>query len=456
MKSAVRAVVLPVLFFVMILASKALWGAPVLLISIDGLRPDCVTEADKYGLRVPNLRRFLLAGSYADGVVGVAPTVTYPSHTTLLTGVWPAEHNIQANLPFDPLMKNEMGWYWYAQDIRVTTLWQAASRAGLVTASLNWPVSVGADGVRFLIPEYWRAQTPDDRKLLEALSRPDGWLNDLEAKLGPYPIGTGTSPAGDETRTRFALEIIRTKHPGFMTIHLTSLDETEHKTGPFSPQSNETIEILDGMVGRLMDGFLKTDPQAVVAVVSDHGFVRTDFRLNLMVPFVQEGLVKLGRPKRSGSMPTLASWDAMPWMAGGTAAIMLRDPNDTALAARVRDMLTKLQANSDQAIARILDKEEIRKIGAFPEASFLVELKPGYQAGHEFDGPLLTPAPSTGMHGYLPDRPDMRASFFLMGKGIQAGKRLGVIDMRQIAPTLAVILDVQFPPGQPRLDVLAR
>jgi len=69
--------------------------------------------------KIPHLRKFLHDGSYAQGVTGVIPTVTYPSHTTLMTGVWPAKHGILANQTFDPLQKNHEGWYWYAEDIRV-------------------------------------------------------------------------------------------------------------------------------------------------------------------------------------------------------------------------------------------------------------------------------------------------------------------------------------------------
>jgi hypothetical protein len=173
-------------------------AASILLISIDGMRPDSVTRADEHGLKIPNLRRFVAEGTYAEGVTGVTPTITYPSHTTLITGVWPVQHGILGNVRFDPLLENMGGWYWYATDIRVPTLWSAADDAGMVVASENWPASVGAKGVRYLIPEYWRAHTPDDRKLIEALSRPDGWLQELESKLGPYTNGNDTTLGGDE------------------------------------------------------------------------------------------------------------------------------------------------------------------------------------------------------------------------------------------------------------------
>lgn len=423
-------------------ANVVLSAASVLLISIDGMRPDYVTQADAHGLKIPNLRRFIAEGTYAEGVTGVTPTITYPSHTTLITGVWPAEHGILGNARFDPLQQNMGGWYWYASDIRVPTLWSAADQAGMVVASVNWPASVDAKGVRYLIPEYWRARTPDDRKLIEALSRPDGWLQELEVKLGPYTNGNDTTLEGDELRTRYAVEILRGKKPGFMTLHLTALDETEHETSPFSKPSNAALEELDGMIGKLIAAALQNNPSGVVAVVSDHGFVRTDYHVNLAIPFIENGLVKLGKPGSNGAV-TVQSWEAEPWIAG-SAAIMLRNPDDAAVRDRVKQMLADLAAKPENGIARILDAEQVKKTGGFSGASFLVELKLGYQFGGNFSGPLVTPAPSTGTHGYLPDRPEMRASFFILGQGIAPAKNLGLIDMRQIAPTLASILNVKL------------
>ena len=425
-----------------LLAVHAL-AAPVLIISIDGLRPDSVTKADEHGLKIPNLRKFVTDGTYAEGVTGVLPTITYPSHTTIVTGVWPIEHGILGNATFDPLIENFGGWYWYATDIRVPTLWDAADKAHIVTASLNWPATVGAKGVRYLVPEYWRTRTPDDRKLIEGLTKPPGWLEELEAKLGPYTNGNETTVPGDELRTKYTLEILATKKPGFMTLHLSSLDEAQHESSPFSKESNETLEALDGMIGRLVEASRKNDPNAVVAVVSDHGFARTDYRINIAIPFIEEGFVKLGKPSPSG-IPTIASWEAEPW-AAGSAAIMLHNPDDAALKARVKSLLDRLAANPDNGIARVIDQDEARKMGGFSGAAFVVEPKIGYQLGGALSGPLVTPLPSTGTHGYFPDRPEMRASFFLFGRPVAAGHDLGIVDMRQIAPTLAAILGVSLP-----------
>jgi len=417
-----------------LLATSALRGAPVLLISIDGMRPDAVTHAAERGLKVPNLQRFLKEGVYADGVTGVVPTITFPSHTTLVTGVWPAQHGIVNNNTFDPFGgETQRMWYW--RDIKVPTLWQAADQAGMVTASVNWPVTVAAPPIRYAIPEYWRARNVEDRKLLEALTRPADFLNTLEEKLGEYTYGDDTTVHGDEIRTRFAIEILGRVKPGLMTLHLTALDESQHEHAPFTEESNATLEALDAMIGRLTAAALANDPAAVVAVVSDHGFVRTDVRVNLTIPFVEQGFIK----------PAAKTWDAAPWPAGPGMAVMLRQPATPGVRERVKAMLDKLAANSDYGIARVIDGAEIARMGGFPDAAYYVELKPGYALGGGTAGPMVSQVAGTGQHGYLPDRPEMRSSLFLMGKGLAQGKDLGIVDMRQIAPTLAALLGVSLP-----------
>src|SRR5271167_1895336 len=162
--------------------------APVLMISVDGMKPEYALDANAYMLKIPFLRSVMRDGAYARGVIGVWPTVTYPNHTTLLTGVTPAEHGIYNNLEFDPKHDFAESWFWYADQIRAPTLWQAAHDAGLSTASVGWPVSVGATQVDFLIPEYWRIfrptadLNPSDADLMAALSRPEGMLRKMQLR----------------------------------------------------------------------------------------------------------------------------------------------------------------------------------------------------------------------------------------------------------------------------------
>jgi predicted AlkP superfamily pyrophosphatase or phosphodiesterase len=432
---------LPLLLCVMFACNSAL-AAPVLMISVDGLKPEYVLDADAHGLRIPFLRSMLRDGAYARGVNGVWPTVTYPSHTTLLTGLSPAEHGIYNNLEFDPKSTFANAWYWYAQQIRSPTLWQAAHDAGLSTASIGWPVSVGATAVDFLIPEYWRVARltdvdPSDALLMAAVSRPEGLLQKMQARLGPYMRGNDPSPPGDDIKTRYALDILRTQKPKFMTIHLSSLDEQQHGHGPFSPEADADLEVIDGQLAQLFAASRANDPKAVALVVSDHGFVRITHKVNLMQPFLRAGLVQGG-----------GAWQAQPWSGSGMAAVMLRDPADSQVQVQVRDLLQSMKADPNNGIAEVLERDAIKQRGAFPDASFLVIMKLGYYALCDMTSPLLSEVPGTqGSHGFSPEYPEMRAAFFMAGPGIAPHRDLGVIDMRRIAPTVAQQLGVHLSKG---------
>ena len=127
----------------------------------------------------------------------------------------------------------------------------------------------------------------------------------------------------------------------------------------------------------------------------------------------------------------------MPWETGGSAAIVLKDPQDRAALGEVRELLMKLAADPANGIDRVVEAEPLHQRGGYPNASFFVSLKPGWRTGALLTGPVVSKVKPGGTHGELPDLPDLRAAFFLVGPGVPAGKDLGLIDMRDVAPTLA-------------------
>jgi hypothetical protein len=426
-------------------------AAPVLMISVDGMKPEYALEADARGLRIPYLRSLLAEGTYARGVVGVWPTVTYPSHTTLVTGATPAEHGILANLEFDPQHRFKESWFWYAAQIRVPTLWQAAHTAGLTTASVGWPATVGATDIDYLIPEYWRITgptddlNPSDIHLIAALSRPEGLLAQMQDSVGPYLMANDTSRHGDEVKTRYAVELLRKHKPAFMTLHLSSLDDAEHSFGAFSPQADQELEAIDAMLARLAAAARADDPAAIVTVVSDHGFTALTHRINLYIPFLRAGLIET-REDPDTKILKITSWKAAPWLASGMAAIVLHDSGDRHVEQAVGDLLHTLAADPRNGIASIASRAGIKNLGGFPDAAFLVVLKSGYYAGGDLTGEVVSEMHGAhGGHGFSPEFPEMRAAFFVAGAGIPRHRDLGVIDMRQIAPTVALLLGVALP-----------
>jgi predicted AlkP superfamily pyrophosphatase or phosphodiesterase len=248
-------------------------------------------------------------------------------------------------------------------------------------------------------------------------------------------LGNDPGPPGDEIKTRFALDILRSRKPKFMTIHLSSLDEEQHVHGPFSAEANQDLEAIDSQLAQLFAASRANDPNAIDIVVSDHGFVPISHRVNLMLAFLQADLIQ-----------SSGSWKAQPWGASGMAAIMLNEPGDERTAGQVRELLQNLKADPRNGIAEILERDAIRQRGAFPGASFLVIMKLGYYVIGDATSTLVSGVTGTpGSHGFSPEYPEMRASFFIAGTGIARHRDLGVIDMRQIAPTVAQLLNVRLP-----------
>ncbi|MCI0664420.1 MAG: ectonucleotide pyrophosphatase/phosphodiesterase [Acidobacteria bacterium] len=410
----------------------------VIMISIDGLKPDYVLEAGKHGLKIPNLRRMVDEGAFASGVSGVTPTVTYPSHTTLVTGVSPAKHGVVSNTPFDPFSKNMGGWFWYAEDIKSPTLWSIAGLRGLTTASVDWPVTVGAE-IRYNIVQYWRASTPDDRKLLRALST-KGLLTEAENDLGLYPAGYEYDLKGDTRRAKFISWILEKKKPDLMTGYLSSLDEVQHETAPYSARTFETLEAIDALIGEIFATAEKSNKGRVFfCIVSDHGHITADQELHLNAALQEAGLIELDEQKQ------VKSWRAFAWTSGGSAGIMLKDAADQAARNQVRELLKRLAGEPANGIERIVEGSEQQALGGFPEAAFIVGVKPSFIMGGELTGAVRRKGKAGGAHGYLPGHRDMEASFFISGPGIPRGRNLGRIDMRDVAPTLAGILEIPLP-----------
>jgi predicted AlkP superfamily pyrophosphatase or phosphodiesterase len=398
-------------------------------------------QANERGLNIPNLRRFVTEGAYATGVRGVLPTVTYPSHVTLLTGASPARHGVVSNTTFDPQQINQGGWFWYASDIRLPTLWSAAAAAGKTVGNVHWPVSVGAAGVTWNLPQIWRTGHADDAKLVAALATP-GLIAELEQATGrSYAAGIDESIEGDENRGSFTVKLIERHRPEFVTAYLTALDHEQHAEGPGTSKAHAVLERIDAIVGKLVAAQLTAHPDSAVAIASDHGFEAIERETNFFRAFVDAGLIKLeGQGK-------VVTWEAMPWPSGGSVAIVLARDDDQGLTARVAQLLDSLKAEPANGIAAVADRTEIARMGGNPKAAFYVNMAPDAAAAGAFaPRSALRGTPKyKGTHGYFPTRPNLQATFLIWGTGIPKARSLGEIDMRAIAPTIASLLDITLP-----------
>ncbi len=417
----------------------------VILVSIDGMRPIEYTDRDRQ-VRIPTLQAMVNSGCASPGAIGVFPSVTYPTHTTLVTGHVPAVHGILSNTPLDPLGLTKSGWYYYAEQIKVPALWDVVKAGGGTTAAVSWPVTVGAK-VDYLIPEYRPARAEDDIALLRALSTP-GLVREIEAQLGPlHP-----EQHNDEWRAKAAAHIFAKYKPALMLVHLFELDHEEHYQGLDSPEANATLQRTDALLASLNARVEEAAGRDSVAwiITSDHGFQKVEKELHPKVLLRSLGYLTYANGKR------VESWRVYPRSAGGMAAFVAKDANDREAMETTRKHLQLLAADPQFGIRKMYTKEELAAMGAFPDAFLAIDMALGFAVGSSTEGPLVTPSGATkGTHGFDPENPNMFASLILSGAGVAPCRALESARLVDVAPTAAALLGLSLPGSAGRIHTRA-
>src|SRR5215475_4588975 len=420
----------------------------IILISVDGMPPDYYTAPEKLGLRVPTLTMMKQGGAYADGMDGVYPTVTYPQHTTMVTGLRPAAHGIVQNRIFEaPSEPQTRYWYWYAKALKAETLWTVAKKAGLTTAAVGWPITVGAE-IDFNVPEiYEPGENPATWNWTAKHSTPGL----LEKALGP---DLKKDSSVDERLTSVSEFIIKNHRPNLLLVHLIELDGEHHRNGPRTKPGIETAEREDGYIHRIVEATKQaaTFEKTTFFIVSDHGFADINKRFSPNVALAKEGLITLDATGKA------TAWKAAAWPAGGSCPIVLKDANDKETEAKVIALFSKWAKQVNNPIKQIVTRAELRKMEAVPQATLMLEATPGYSFDDTLTGAEVRDSEETykGTHGYLPTDPRMRASLIIFGRGVRSGEKLPLARMIDLAPSIADLLKLKLPQteGKPFKELL--
>jgi len=396
------------LFLLLVVARESFAKQPVVVISIDGMDQRYLSDRDKLGLKIPNLRRLIREGQWAAGVIGVVPTVTWPSHTTMITGLDPTEHGILNNRR----PANEGGnYYWSVDLLKTTTLLDAAHNAGLKTATITWPVTVDAAS-DFNLPEYFgkRQGASMDLRTMSTKANP----RDLPERITKLFPSFHQEWVDDRTRILALRYLLRTERPDFTLVHLVDLDNEAHANGPFTREALSVLEYQDELIGTALQDL---PSNYVVVVVSDHGFEKIEREVNLNVVADQRGVKGLRTM-------------------GGIAVA-----SDSQSLGFLRD----LQRDPKYGIGREIPKDEIRRFAPnFTTADGVFESAAGVWFGSTNSGETFPNPEQLGEHGHWPTR--YRAVFLAKGPEIRA-ERLPEISMKDIAQRLASLLGIPFQPA---------
>ncbi len=407
--------------------AKKAFDKKVLLISIDGFRPEFYLDAEKYDL--PALQWLKNAGAYAASVEPVFPTVTYANHTTLLTGLLPEHHGILSNTVFTWEAGPTPAWYWEADKIKAPTLNEYVQKAGGITASMGWPVTLMAKDVDYLIPEIFsmdgyyeggdfevKVKYTDPELMAEVLNVTTLKRYDNEVE---FDFWTAEASA----------HILKTKKPDFMTIHFVDVDHVAHGFGPNAPEVLEALKHTDDNLKIVFSSINLKD--TCVILTGDHGFREVSQKISPNTLFVKNGWIKLDEKNK------LQSWEVIAHASGAQAAIYVKNK------ALLPEVEALLRANEASGFV-VIPKSTLQKLGAYPEADLAIEGAVGFTVSGSFAGSLVSSSGSVkGQHGFLPTHKELHTGLVTAGCGLGHGQEWETVHLTDIPATIADILDLK-------------
>lgn len=403
----------------------------VIIFSIDGFSNVMLQNADT---SVPTVRRLMREGVTATGgMVPINPTVTWPNHTSMVTGVDASRHGVLYNglpvrSPGKPVRikadvpKSEL--------VQVPTVYDLAHQAGLTTAEVDWVAIENAPTIDWSFFEIPKHDSVIVREMIG------------EGMVTPDEIQRFTKMSivfRDEVWTNAGAYILRKHRPNLLLFHLLTTDSVQHRYGTKALAAQTALALADQRLAMLLETLKQTGmlDRTTVFVVSDHGFhnVKKQIRANSLLR--REGLIRDG------------GCDAWTIAEGGTAMVYITNEQRRAeLGPKLRQMFS-----GAEGIEEILAPQDYAKYG-FPMpgptsrmADLVLAAAPTYAFADGSDGPMVSDVPAgatPGSHGYLRSMPDMQAIFVAWGNGIRPGAKLEQVRNVDIAPTVAQLLGLEM------------
>jgi len=410
----------------------------VILVSIDGF---AAYHLYNQQLRLPNIRELIDRGVWVASSETVFPSVTHPSHTTIVTGVEPRLHGVINNSmvnrrtgeSFHPTNKSRK------EIVRVPTIFDAAKRAKLTTASFFWPETKDDPAIDYNIPEVFTAERKGE---ISAVS--PKWMDELKSANIPIDLyfrwfGSERHGAGDALLADAAAYTIEKYKPNLLAIHILVTDEAQHAHGPHDYVASAALSMADYCVGILRRAVEKAGiaQETAFIITADHGFHSVYQEVNIHPVFAKAGL--LDKVRLHGG--------------GWTVAVELTDRFNRGV-----DMPALQKAfdalRSEGIVRRIAGPEDMHELGQprFEESDYasgqylLIPDIDSYlvvDAGSSSTAPRPRKTPAHS-HGYLPQHPRMYPILVLSGAGVKQNVNLPHARNIDIAPTIARLLGIEF------------
>jgi predicted AlkP superfamily pyrophosphatase or phosphodiesterase len=380
----------------------------VILVSIDGFASYSLNDPKS---AIPNLRRLAREGAAASGLQVVNPAVTWPNHTSMVTGVTPARHGVLYNglavrennrIRIEP-------WRPKTELVRAPTIYDLAHKAGMTTAQVDWVAIFQAPTITWAFSELGDPQGAIEREMVSA-----GLISaDDVAAFSKAPITWR-----DEIWTKAAIHILEKHRPNLLLLHLLATYTVQHRYGPKNLAAASALALADARLGELLAAIDRAGlrDSTTVVVVSDHGFKTVE---------------KAIRPNIDGAQVVPEGGTGMVYVTAGD-----KD--------RIKNELAQLEG-----VDRVIEAAEFAKYGLpLPEkhegmADFVAAAKEGYAFAGGVGANVEKYVSAQGAHGYLNTDPEMNGIFVAWGAGIRKASVPSVRTI-DIAPTIAKLLGLKL------------
>lgn len=400
------------------LSCSVVWGQPqkdrhVILITLDGFPAYALQDP---ALSVPNLRRLAREGAFADRMITTNPTVTWPNHTSMVTGVPPAQHSVLYNGLFIRETGKVDSLKSKADLVQSPTVYDLAHAAGLTTAEVDWVAILDAPTITWSFAERPAITDAIPKEMIAA---------GLVSEQDIADFGKRNIIYRDQIWTQAAIYIMQKHRPNLMLFHLLATDSVHHQFGPKSLASLTALALADARVGELYRALesAKLLANTTIIVTADHGFKVV---------------------KRQIRPQVLIKQDARIIPEGGTAMVYL---NGRRTAAEIKAALQAVEG-----IERIVEPSEYAALGLpgpaknHRMADLVLAAKDGYSFAGGDQGDVVSQAAvgSLGSHGYLNTDPEMNAIFIAWGRGIRPHSRIPEVRNLDVGPTIAALLGLKM------------
>lgn len=380
----------------------------LIVLSMDAM----VTEDLEYLKNKPNFRKLFAHAAKVGKVRTVYPSLTYPAHTSIITGCRPGKHGVFDNNRVGIKEQHDEDWNIDAENIRTDDIFRAAKRAGKSTAGVYWPVTVRHPQIDWLIGEYFSKWTPgiEAEEMFQRLDTKPEMMEIIRKNMYrfPKPAGAGEELSKKNTADHFlmgcACDVIRRYQPDLLMIHNCYPDSTRHRYGAFSEKMTDCLDFTDLWLGDLIDAMEETGiyQQTNFVLLSDHGQMDFSRRLRLNTKFVRDGMITLAE---DGSV---ADWKLFMKSTGMSAYIYLKDQSffENGYA-----YLKDLAAEGVWGFEKIRTKAETEaEYGLSGDFDFMVETDGYTTFADPWHEPICNPIDFTNYrlgkatHGYEPEK----------------------------------------------------